>query len=385
MLGDFGNFILKILNSTWNMLNSSSGWMIFSFLVAGVLHEFLKPEKVQKTAIGSARVSGVFWTTLSGMFIPICSCGTIPLGISMYYSGAYLGPTLAFMTSTPMINPIALLLAFGLLGKEVAVIYLITGFAAPMIIGITANRFAGEELHIGMRKKAESAAISLETDEDPDDSGEQGGPMIRLEFDEPTFWEKIKSGMRWSLTELSVTISKYTVTGMLVAGLLFNIVPQSFIQDYLGQPGFISLFGITVVAALMYVCAVGHIPFIAALVASGAAPGVAITFLMAGAGTNIPELLTITKTIGKRAMLMYFGMVVVISNIVGYITNKLLMPGFTPVLNYDQTQHTISYANKMIIAMPDWFQNTCSVILVGYALYALYKMIKAKAGKKSAA
>lgn len=323
--------------------------MIFSFIVAGVLHEFLKPEKVQKTAIGSSRVRGVFWTTISGMFIPICSCGTIPLGISMYYSGAYLGPTLAFMTSTPMINPIALLLAFGLLGKEVAIIYLITGFVAPMIIGIVANRFAKEELHIGMKRQKEEASLQIDTDEE--DGSE---PMIQLEFEEPGFWEKIKSGLRWSLTELSVTISKYTVTGMLIAGVLFNIVPQSFIQDYLGNPGFVSLFGITVVAALMYVCAVGHIPFIAALVASGAAPGVAITFLMAGAGTNIPELLTISKTIGKRAMLMYLGMVVVISNIVGYITNRLLMPGFTPVLNYDQTQHTISYANKMIVVMPGW-------------------------------
>ena len=210
-----------------------------------------------------------------------------------------------------------------------------------MIIGIVANRFAKDELHIEMKRQKDEAAIQIDTDEE--DGSE---PMIQLEFEEPGFWEKIKSGLRWSLTELSVTISKYTVTGMLIAGVLFNIVPQSFIQDYLGNPGFVSLFGITVVAALMYVCAVGHIPFIAALVASGAAPGVAITFLMAGAGTNIPELLTISKTIGKRAMFMYFGMVVVISNIVGYITNRLLMPGFTPVLNYDQTQHTISYANK---------------------------------------
>ena len=254
MLVDFGNFILRILNSSWNMLNSSSGWMIFSFIVAGVLHEFLKPEKVQKTAIGSSRVSGVFWTTISGMFIPICSCGTIPLGISMYYSGAYLGPTLAFMTSTPMINPIALLLAFGLLGKEVAIIYLITGFVAPMIIGIVANRFAKDELHIGMKRQKDEAAIQIDTDEE--DGSE---PMIQLEFEEPGFWEKIKSGLRWSLTELSVTISKYTVTGMLIAGVLFNIVPQSFIQDYLGNPGFVSLFGITVVAALMYVLSLIHI------------------------------------------------------------------------------------------------------------------------------
>lgn len=378
MISELGNFIFSIIQSAWSMLNSSSSWMVFSFAVAGVLHEFLKPEKIQKTAIGSKRISGVFWTTLSGMFIPICSCGTIPLGISMYYSGAYLGPTLAFMTSTPMINPLAVILAWGLLGKEITIIYIITGFVAPMIIGIVANHFAGNELHIGLRNKNNEEAegtISLETDE------EEEPAMIQLEFEEPSVWEKLKSGLRWSFTELSVTISKYTVSGMLIAGFLFTVVSQSFVQDYLGNPGMISLLGITVVAALMYVCAVGHIPFIAALVASGAAPGVAITFLMAGAGTNIPELLTISKTIGKRAMFMYFSMVVVISNLVGYLTNRLLMPGFNPVLDFDRTSHTIQQANKLIIALPDWGEWICSGILVAYAAYALLKAIRSKMKK----
>lgn len=378
MISELGSFIFSIIQSAWSMLNSSSSWMVFSFAVAGVLREFLKPEKIQKTAIGSKRISGVFWTTLSGMFIPICSCGTIPLGISMYYSGAYLGPTLAFMTSTPMINPLAVILAWGLLGKEITIIYIITGFVAPMIIGIVANHFAGNELHIGLRNKNNEEAegtISLETDE------EEEPAMIQLEFEEPSVWEKLKSGLRWSFTELSVTISKYTVSGMLIAGFLFTVVPQSFVQDYLGNPGMISLLGITVVAALMYVCAVGHIPFIAALVASGAAPGVAITFLMAGAGTNIPELLTISKTIGKRAMFMYFSMVVVISNLVGYLTNRLLMPGFNPVLDFDRTSHTIQQANKLIIALPDWGEWICSGILVAYAAYALFTAIRSKMKK----
>ena len=378
MISELGSFIFSIIQSAWSMLNSSSSWMVFSFAVAGVLHEFLKPEKIQKTAIGSKRISGVFWTTLSGMFIPICSCGTIPLGISMYYSGAYLGPTLAFMTSTPMINPLAVILAWGLLGKEITIIYIITGFVAPMIIGIVANHFAGNELHIGLRNKNNEEAegtISLETDE------EEEPAMIQLKFEEPSVWEKLKSGLRWSFTELSVTISKYTVSGMLIAGFLFTVVPQSFVQDYLGNPGMISLLGITVVAALMYVCAVGHIPFIAALVANGAAPGVAITFLMAGAGTNIPELLTISKTIGKRAMFMYFSMVVVISNLVGYLTNRLLMPGFNPVLDFDRTSHTIQQANKLIIALPDWGEWICSGILVAYAAYALSTAIRSKMKK----
>ena len=98
-------------------------------------------------------------------------------------------------------------------------------------------------------------------------------------------------------------------------------------------------------------------------------------------GTNIPELLTISRMIGKRAMIMYFTMVVIISNVVGYLTNRLLMPGFTPVLDYNQTQHTISYANKMIIGFPDWAQHISSVILICYAIFALYKYIKGKATK----
>ena len=40
---------------------------------------------------------------------------------------------------------------------------------------------------------------------------------------------------------------------MLIAGFLFTVVPQSFIHDYLGQPGVISLFGIAVVSTFMYV------------------------------------------------------------------------------------------------------------------------------------
>lgn len=250
-MNEIWEFLYSIIQSAWSMLNSSSAWVVFSFIVAGLLHEFIKPENLQKTAIGSKRVSGVFWTTVTGMLLPICSCGTIPLGIGMYYSGAYLGPTLTFMTSTPVINPLAVLMSWGLLGKEITIIYVITGFVGPMLIGIIANHFAGDELHIGLRNKkygGSEVSVKLETDEDTEEGG-----MIQLEFEEPTFWEKIKSGLHWSATELAVTISKYSISGMLIAGFLFTIIPQTFIQDYLGKPGVISLLGIAVVATLMYV------------------------------------------------------------------------------------------------------------------------------------
>ncbi len=74
------------------------------------------------------------------MLLPICSCGVIPLGLSLYYSGAYLGPTLAFIASTPIINPIAVFLSYGLLGPKIATIYLVVGFTVPLIIGAIGNK-----------------------------------------------------------------------------------------------------------------------------------------------------------------------------------------------------------------------------------------------------
>lgn len=97
---------------------------------------------------------------------------------------------------------------------------------------------------------------------------------------------------------------------------------------------------------------------------------------MGGAGTNIPELLTIAKTIGKRAMLLYFGLTVGISFAAGYITNLLLMPDFKPVLDYNRTSKTIAQANFLMYQIPEWINWICSAILIGYAFYALYQNIR---------
>lgn len=101
-------------------------------------------------------------------------------------------------------------------------------------------------------------------------------------------------------------------------------------------------------------------------------------YLMAGAGTNIPELLTITKMIGKRASIMYFSMVSIFAFISGYITNRLLMPDFTPVLDFDRTSNTIEQVNKMLIDVPVWGRYICNFIIIGYAIVALYRYIKGK-------
>lgn len=342
------NLAGKVLQSAAEILNDASAWLVVSFVLAGLLHHLVRPDRWQQ-ALGNTKLSSIVKATLSGMLLPICSCGVIPLGLGLYYSGAYLGPTLAFMTATPIINPAAVLLAYGLLGPEIATIYLAGGFAVPVVIGLVGNALAGAELQAPGFDAGETAHV-LEDDNDV------------------SFTEKLLSGLHWGFMDLGVMVSKYIVIGVFLAGLILGLVPRSYIHQYLGNPGMISLTGIGILGAVMYVCAVGHIPFIAAVVAAGAAPGVAITFLMTGAATNLPELISIYKIIGRRSTLIYSVTVVGASLAIGFLTNALLMPDFMPDFDHNRTVRTIGLASIFIVSAPENVRYLCSGIIL--ALFA---------------
>jgi uncharacterized membrane protein YraQ (UPF0718 family) len=356
--------IYKILVSSLVFLNSSSVWLILSFLLAGLLHHILSPDRLQRM-LGNKKLSSLGKAVASGLLLPICSCGVIPLGIGLYFSGAYLGPTLAFMIACPIINPAAVILAFGLLGPRLALCYLVTGLVSAVAVGMAGNALAGRELQApGLDAPAEQAGL-------------EDGEHVPLSG-------KLLSGLQWGFADLGVQVSKYVLPGMLLAGLITTIVPSSLIQRYLGNPGLLSIGGIALIGAVMYVCAVGHIPFIAAMVASGAAPGVAVTFLMTGAATNLPELLSIYKLIGRRAVVIYNVGVVGISLLAGYITNRLLMPGFAPYFNLSHARQSIYLAGRLTLTSPDLVHYLCSAIVVCLGIYALWPGLKRLAGQMQA-
>lgn len=348
------DFFKDVLMTSISILNGASGWLVISFIIAGLLHNLISPEKFQKS-LGNTKISSLFKSTVSGMLLPICSCGVIPIGISMYFSGAYLGPVLAFMTSTPIINPIAVVLSLGLLGPYITTIYVISGFVIPMIVGLLGNKLGGNELYI-------------KQDEDEE-------VLIELEEDSLSFKQKVIEGLKWSFSELAVTISKYVILGMLVAGFITTVFPSSIIQKYLGNPGVLSLGSIAILACVMYVCAVGHIPFIAALVASGASPGIAITFLIAGAATNLPELISMYNVIGKRTVAIYSITLTTCSLIVGYITNYLLV-GRANSVNLQAKQESINIANSIMLNIPDSVSYICSFIIFLFFIKAIIPSLR---------
>lgn len=347
-------YLWNILRVSFNLLNTASSWIVISYLIAAILHDLIPVEKLHHH-LGNKSFSALMKVTLSGFVLPICSCGTVPLGISMYYSGAYIGPVLCFMTSTPVINPIALILSYGLLGKELTAIYFVIGLVFPMLIGWIANKTAGNELYY---PQAYSQDVEMSE-----------------RVDTRSIAEKIKSGFVWMVNDFALVISKYVVTGMFVAGFIMVTFPSSVIQKYLGNPSALSLFNVAILATVMYVCAVGHIPFIAALIAAGASPGSAVTFLIAGASTNIAELISIYRMIGKRSAIIYGGVVTAMAVVLGYITNLILMPSYKPQISIDTIDYSIQSANRLIVIFPTGFRYAASSVILIFFVFSMYHRI----------
>mgnify|MGYP000338766771 CR=1 FL=1 len=352
-------FFDTLLHNLWTLLKSISCWLILSFLISGLLHIILRPEILQKN-LGNKKLSSLLKATISGVLLPICSCGIAPLGLSLYYSGAYLGNVLAFMTATPVINPTAVLVAWATLGERLTLIYIATGIVIALIVGTIANNFSKEELAYS------NLGVTIET----------VTKNVRLPL-----WERIFAGLKWSAEFLGKKSCKYAVPGIVLAALLLTVVPTSFIQRYLSSPNMLSILGIVALSAVMYVCSVGHIPFIAALLGAGASPGIAVTFLIAGSATNLPGLISIYNLIGKRAAVIYCATLTVLSIIAGYLTN-LFLPNYIPVFDISINQGKLEMAGKLSIQFPTWAQLICAALTVALFLWNYYPALAVWAGDR---
>lgn len=113
-----------------------------------------------------------------------------------------------------------------------------------------------------------------------------------------------------------------------------------------------------------------------ALIAAGAAPGTALTFLLIGSATNFTENINLYKMIGKKAMLLNLIQLVLYGMALGWITNRLLMPGFVPVIDIDTSTSTVQFANSAMIIFPYWVEAAASVVILFFALKSLYPKIE---------
>lgn len=324
----------QFLSTAWQILAESAFWVIVSLLIGGIVHEFL-PTSRFKDLMNRKGNSAMASAVVFGGCLPICSCGVIPIAVSLYKSGVRLGPVMAFAAATPIINPAAVILSLALLGPQITVAYVALGLILPFLLGLVSERWGDRRI---------------------DDCTQSIDPVQTLAEarSEPSF-KRLLKGLSWGFLELGPTIGFYLGIGVLLAALITTVLPPTWVDLYLKENSGFALLAAGLLGASIYVCAVAHIPLVATLLATGAAPGIAVVFLVTGTATNLPELIALYNTIGKRTVIAYSSALIIGAAIAGIIVNAWLLPDFKPVfdpiasLNLMETGETLRFSAGLAV------------------------------------
>lgn len=272
--------------------------------IVGMIRSFFTQERTRKYLAGKRETAGNVMAAVLGIVTPFCSCSAVPLFLGFVQAGVPLGVTFSFLIAAPMVNEIALVLLYGLLGWKVAAIYLGTGLVIAMVAGWVIGRLKLEHwIEDWVRDLRANEAIVAEE---------------RLSWS-----DRIDRGKE-AVTDIVGKVWIYVIAGIGVGAAIHGYVPQDFMASIMGRQAWWSVPAAVVVGIPMYSNAAGIVPIVEALLGKGAALGTVLAFMMSVIALSFPEMIILRKVL--RPQLIAVFIFVVGSGIVftGYLFNIII-------------------------------------------------------------
>ncbi len=307
-----GNVIVE----SWQVLGQMSPYLLFGFLMAGVLSICFSPEWVERH-LGSRGFGPVLKASLLGVPLPLCSCGVIPVSASIRRHGASRAATISFLLSTPQTGIDSIAVTWGLLGPVFGLFRPVAAFVTGILGGALVHFFGEKDL--------------LDT---------AGHPVKNNHCTESCCTEKgkhnvIVRGLRFAFLTLPRDLAMPLLLGVLIAGAINVFVSRDRLQPYLGNE-IVSILVMIVAGIPLYVCATASVPIAAGFIYAGFSPGAALAFLIAGPATNAATVSTTWKLLGKRTALLYLATIALGAMLCGLTLDWLMsvvsnhLPELTP-------------------------------------------------------
>jgi len=309
-----------ILNESTILLNEMAVYLLFGFLVAGILHVFLNTERISRH-LGKNNFSSVVKASLFGIPLPLCSCGVIPAALSLRKDGASRGAVLSFLVSTPTTGVDSILATYALLGGFFTFYRVTACFCAALFVGVLANIFLKDNNSDEQVKENKNTCCCFHHD--------------RKNFLEKKnhFSERIKGVFSYGFGDLLKETGQSLMIGIFIAGIISYIIPDDFFSRYLGST-FQSMVVMFLVGIPMYVCAIGSIPIVFALMLKGLNPSAAFVFLLTGPATNAVSFFAISRQLGLKTGILFLIALVIASFGLGFLLDFLW-----PFFGIDLTVH----------------------------------------------
>ncbi|PCI38344.1 MAG: hypothetical protein COB46_11570 [Rhodospirillaceae bacterium] len=275
-------------------------FLIISYLVA-IINQKLSAEKIQRI-LGSQGGRGYFTAAALGAITPFCSCSTIPMLVGLLKARAGFGPTMTFLFTSPLLNPIIIALFIPVLGLNVTLAYGALALSISLLAGVLLHtlgfeRYIKEDMLVEKKTCCGSA------------------PQI-----EPSQWRKAWDEC-WSLFR---QMFPYMLIAMLIGALVHGFVPAEFFSTVAGPDNPAAIPTAAIIGIPLYIRVTALLPLVASFLAKGVSIGAIIALVIGSGGASLPEVILLKKLFQWPLLLAFLLVIFSMAVIGGFTFNALV-------------------------------------------------------------
>ena len=269
----------------------------------------LNVERVRDYLSGKARGLGYFLGSAFGAVTPFCSCSSIPLFLGFTTANIPVGITMSFLITSPLINELAVVLLWGLLGWKITVAYVAVGMLAGISGGLFMDAIKAERwLHPAILEALASMPAQ--------------SPVIAASSSARKISVRERHNFAWSETStIFRRVWKWVIIGVALGAGLHGFVPDNWFAQHLGAGEWWSVPLSVLLGVPLYSSVTGIIPVMESLLGKGLPIGTTLAFCMSTVVVSLPEMIMLRQVMTLRLLSVFVGYLLIMFTIVGWLFN----------------------------------------------------------------
>ncbi|EAH4531975.1 organoarsenical efflux permease ArsP [Campylobacter jejuni] len=280
-------------------------FIAISFLVSIINQKY---EGIFKKQLAGDKISSYFKAIFLGALTPFCSCSTIPLLRAFLETKVKLSVALAYLFTSPLINPIIFSMLFITFGLKLSLTYVVFLVFLIFIVSFVFSKFKEESFLKHIPKNTKSNIFTQTTHNPSNFIFKQKSCCANTQDKPKNITINYKELFKESLKNYKKLLP-YIVAAVFIGAFIHGFIPQEILQKYLNGNEILSIVLAAFLGIFLYLRVETIIPIGLALLQMGISQGVIMSFLIAGAGCSLPELILL-KQMFKIKFLFLFVMII---------------------------------------------------------------------------